>query len=357
MYPNKYKSDFAMQVSSDVDGSQQNTINFSNNNLSGKTNFLEGYKSSKTRVCITVGMMTTGYDCQDLLNIGLFRPIFSPSDFIQIKGRGTRKYTFKYKFKNDFGEMIEKSIEKNKFKLFDFFGNCEYFEKDFPYDEQIKLPAISATYEDDGREKPMVLREGFENYNVDNIKTFNELEVGKEGMRIDRELFENFKSDIKNNSIIKEKYEKGFIEEAIEFVKKELFNKPEEYINLEKLSKAIKLDRRLSMRELLAMIFENIIPKKKNDLLDDELSKFIDLNTENKHKTSLEDSIHLIKRFMREYIQNATFRTIIDEGNFTELETNPVFSMKDLEELDGWRDDLVNYIKDYVNLKSFEGVA
>jgi hypothetical protein len=31
--------------------------------------------------------------------------------------------------------------------------------------------------------------------------------------------------------------------------------------------------------------------------------------------------------------------------------------MQDLEELDGWRDDLVNYIKDYVNLKPFEGVA
>ena len=37
---------------------------------------------------MTVGMMTTGYDCEDLLNIGLFRPIFSPTDFTQIKGRG-----------------------------------------------------------------------------------------------------------------------------------------------------------------------------------------------------------------------------------------------------------------------------
>jgi type I restriction enzyme R subunit len=30
-------------------------------------------------------MMTTGYDCTDILNLGLFRPIFSPTDFIQIK--------------------------------------------------------------------------------------------------------------------------------------------------------------------------------------------------------------------------------------------------------------------------------
>jgi superfamily II DNA or RNA helicase len=39
-------------------------------------------------------MMTTGYDCPDILNLGLMRPIFSPTDFIQIKGRGTRKHDF-----------------------------------------------------------------------------------------------------------------------------------------------------------------------------------------------------------------------------------------------------------------------
>ena len=38
------------------------------------------YKTSKTRVCVTVGMMTTGYDCKDLLNICMFRPIFSPTE-------------------------------------------------------------------------------------------------------------------------------------------------------------------------------------------------------------------------------------------------------------------------------------
>jgi len=40
-------------------------------------------------------MMTTGCDCTDILNLGLFRPIFSPTDFIQIKGRGTRKHDFR----------------------------------------------------------------------------------------------------------------------------------------------------------------------------------------------------------------------------------------------------------------------
>ncbi len=92
MFPGKYKSDFAMQVTSNVTGAQQMTINFSNNNLSGSGNFIEDYKTCKTRACVTVGMMTTGYDCTDILNLCLMRPIFSPTEFVQIKGRGTRKH-------------------------------------------------------------------------------------------------------------------------------------------------------------------------------------------------------------------------------------------------------------------------
>ena len=63
MFPGKYQSDFAVQVTSDVDNPQQMTINFTNNNLLGSENFLATYKTSKARVCVTVGMMTTGYDC------------------------------------------------------------------------------------------------------------------------------------------------------------------------------------------------------------------------------------------------------------------------------------------------------
>jgi len=76
-WPDFYsESDFAMQITSQVSGAQQMTINFSdaNNRLGGKTKMPEGYDSCKTRVAVTVGMMTTGYDCQDLLNIGLMRP-------------------------------------------------------------------------------------------------------------------------------------------------------------------------------------------------------------------------------------------------------------------------------------------
>ena len=119
---------------------QQFTINFTNNNLLGSANFLPAYKTSKARICVTVGMMTTGYDCTDILNLGLFRPIFSPTDFIQIKGRGTRKHNFLEQLFDDSLKDGVAQPQKSAYKLFDFFANCEYFEEEFNYDEVLKLP-------------------------------------------------------------------------------------------------------------------------------------------------------------------------------------------------------------------------
>ena len=140
-WPKEYAagSTFAVQVTSDIPGAQQMTIDFANNNLNGKskwrTDDFRDYDTSRTRVCVTVGMMTTGYDCEDLLNVALARPIFSPTDFIQIKGRGTRLFTFKH------GEgASQRTAKKDGFALFDFFANCEYFEEDFDYDQKLSLP-------------------------------------------------------------------------------------------------------------------------------------------------------------------------------------------------------------------------
>jgi len=85
-------------------------------------------------------MMTTGYDCPDILNLVLVRPIFSPQDFVQIKGRGTRKHNF---LEQLFDESLKDAVrepDKTRFKLFDFFANCEYFEEKFDYDEILEIP-------------------------------------------------------------------------------------------------------------------------------------------------------------------------------------------------------------------------
>src|ERR1035438_1273252 len=50
IFPGKYQSDFAVQVTSKVTDAQQFTINFANNNLLGTANFLPSYRTSKARV-------------------------------------------------------------------------------------------------------------------------------------------------------------------------------------------------------------------------------------------------------------------------------------------------------------------
>ena len=76
-------------------------------------------------------MLSTGYNCRDLLNIGLMRPIFSPTEYIQIKGRGTRLYTFK---------IGNTEYEKKNFFLLDFCAVAEYFEEKYDYTVPLKVP-------------------------------------------------------------------------------------------------------------------------------------------------------------------------------------------------------------------------
>lgn len=195
LFPGMYNSDFAMQITSNVRDAQPFTIQFANNNLGGNSRLLDGYKTSKTRVCVTVGMMTTGYDCPDLLNICLMRPIFSPQDFVQIKGRGTRKHIFNYSQRLH-GEEVSQTKEKQRFNLFDFFANCEFFEHEYPYDETPELPvrpAATAPREPlpgGTTEYPLPPEELWHSRKAnDQISLVKEQQVGYEGMGIDSKLY------------------------------------------------------------------------------------------------------------------------------------------------------------------------
>lgn len=338
-YPSKYNSDFAVQVTSGITDSQQFTINFSNDNLNGHTKWLDGYKSSKTRVCVTVGMMTTGYDCQNLLNLGLMRPIFSPTDFIQIKGRGTRKYIFN--FDND-GEKL--SIEKDKFKLFDFFANCEYFEEKFNYDEVLKIP-VAGTGITGG---PGVDIDEISISNPDPLKTFNEKAIGVEGMKVDRKLFEKFEDTIKADPFIKEKYEAGDMQAVEDYVKTEVFDKADDYFNLDKLRKSVKVDRRISLREVLDKVFGRLETfKNKDELLEDEFEKFVSI-----HKPDTK-YYYPIKNFLKAYITDNEIREIVKTKEYGRFATNPKVSLDDFKALNGYRDVLPEYVNDYVSLNTF----
>lgn len=347
LFSDKYYSDFAMQITSDVMNTQIYTVNFQNNNLSGTTKFLENYKSSKTRVCVTVGMMTTGYDCEDLLNIGLLRPIFSPTDFIQIKGRGTRKFEFSYKDKIA-GDIQEHKAQKDTFKLFDFFGNCEYFEEKFNYDEVIKLPKPQGKGND--IKTPPVGSTLYENFEPDPLKFIMETPIGFEGMKIDRMFFDKFESEVKEDETAKEQYEQGNYAAVQHYIEEQIMNKPSEYYTWDKLKRSIGIDRRVTVKEILDKIF-GAIPafKSKRELIEDEFESYL------LTRPIQADKYSEIRRFFETYIMDKDVRRVIEDEKYQLLGTEvSTYTMSDLKGLgvDNMR-QVVDYINDNVNVSRF----
>ncbi len=351
MFPGKYQSDFALQVTSEIPDDQQFTINFTNNNLLGSGNFLPAYKTSKARVCVTVGMMTTGYDCTDILNLGLFRPIFSPTDFIQIKGRGTRTHNFLDELFDDSVRDGVRNPSKMAFKLFDFFANCEYFETEFNYDEVLKLPAPQSKRRDDGDDKGEVVIGGaYEHLGADILASIKEETIGYEGMKIDRMFFEKFEDTVRGNETIAKAVEAGQWDRVIDYVNREVFDKPEEYYNLDKLRKAAAADRRLTLREILEKVF-GLIPrfKSKHELLEEEFAKFVA-----DYKPEEAAAIPAIKTYFKAYVTSGRVRDIIESKQFTDLATNPEFSTRDFRAVpEKYRVLVPEYVKDYVPLNQF----
>jgi type I restriction enzyme R subunit len=59
------------------------------------------------------------------------RPIFSPTEYIQIEGRGTRLFTF---------EIGHTKYKKENFFILDFCAVAEYFEEKYDYSVPLKIP-------------------------------------------------------------------------------------------------------------------------------------------------------------------------------------------------------------------------
>ena len=350
MFPGHYQSDFAVQVTSHVADAQRFTVNFANNHLLGVSDAVTGYRTSKARVCVTVGMMTTGYDCPDILNLGLFRPVFSPTDFVQIKGRGTRLHDFRDDLLDkDLTESIDRP-EKSAFKLFDFFGNNEYFEEDFNYDEVLKLPTTHVEYENGGETVPVQSDGVYEHAGGDTLASIRQETIGFQGMKIDRMLFDRFADTVREDPVVAEAVEAEQWDLAVDHVSRNHFEKPEDYFNLAKLRKAVDADRRISLREILERAFGRIERfKSLDELLDEEFDKFIV-----DRQPGEPGDLPALRSFFKAYASDEHTRRIIDDRTYTDLDTNPTFTLDDFISLpDEFRKVIPEYIKDYVSLNQF----
>ena len=343
-WPGKYHSDFAVQITSNIQNSQQMTVNFANNKLNGHSQFLEGYKTSKTRVCVTVGMMTTGYDCQNILNLCLMRPVFSPTLFVQMKGRGTRKFTFKYNGREQ---------QKDSFKLFDYFANCEFFEEKFNYDEALDLPQqISDMREQKFQEGEVTeqLIDQVEIFDPDAMASHVETQIIN-GMKVDRELWGQARDEFHKDQELKEAVEQEQWEIAEQIARDRYEDKPELYLTLDKIKRAENLDRRVTWKEVLQRAFDQIDHfKTRDELLDDECNKFISIYKPESQYVSP------IKNYLRAYINCEDIRRIIDNKTYTELHHSSVFSIEEFKALNGdtiWQNKVPEYVKNYVRLNTF----
>ena len=240
---------------------------------------------------------------------------------------------------------------KTAFKLFDFFANCAYFEEEFNYDEVLKLPAPKGQGSDDGGgQGPVVVGGTYEHLGADILSMVKEETIGYEGMKIDRMFFEKFEDVIRANDTIAAAVEAGQWNRVIDYVNREVFDKPAEYYTLDKLRQAAAVDRRLSLREILEKVF-GLIPrfKSKDELLEEEFLKFVA-----DAKPAEAAAIPTIKMYFKAYITNGHVRDIIESKQFTDLATNPVFSTRDFRAVpEKYRGLVPEYVKDYISLNQF----
>ena len=346
---------FAVQVTSDVKGAQQMTIDFANNNLNGKSKWraseFRDYDTSRSRVCVTVGMMTTGYDCEDILNVVLARPIFSPTDFIQIKGRGTRLYTFHFT-----DGTTERTEKKDNFALFDFFANCEYFEEDFDYDKKLELPKEPMGEPIEGGGGGTV-RVDFTNTSPDPIANFTQAAIGLEGMRIDREMYRDrfaheARAVVEGDAELREAMDREdwtTIESRIRGI---LFDRPQDSFSLPKLQELYKTDRLPSLREILARALGLItnIPTR-GQLADEEFERFV--------ATQDVNAVHSreLRTLFEAFLLDHQSRTLLSEGRFPELRAHDSNLYGTIAELPVTeRTALMGYLRSQVPLQEFEEV-
>ncbi len=340
MFPGKYNSDFAVQITSNVMDAQQMTIQFSNNNLNGYSKWNEEYETSKTRVAVTVAMMTTGYDCTDILNIGLMRPVYSPTEFIQMKGRGTRLHTFKLK---------NNESKKHTFKLFDFFASCEYFEERFNYDEKLKLPVIPTANLAIDPPLPSII-DIVKNMGADALLNIEEEKVPDTGMKIDRKFYETFTEEVRQTPEAQKIIDELDVEKMERYLQEQVFNKPEKYYNIQKIEESLGMDRKITLREVALNILGLLTGyKSRKEKLYDEFENFKLLTKDDLEKYSGRD-VKNIEQAFSAYVTDENVRRIVYSGNYSQLFNTAMKGvLLEIRDIRLRNKPVLEYIKDYVS--------
>lgn len=178
------------------------------------------------QVAVSVGMLDTGFDCREVLHLVMCRRVRSPILYQQMRGRGTR---------------TAPHIDKQKFVIYDFFRNQQYFNDS---DTDIFAGAGGGYAPGGERPRPLPGRTLVELGLEDEwLHAVTYVEVGPEGERIDKRDYisnweEIIRNTLKDDPVIRKVRSGKLLSEEEELALAERLNQPEMYFNEENLRRA-----------------------------------------------------------------------------------------------------------------------
>ncbi len=178
------------------------------------------------QVAISVGMLDTGFDCREVLHLVMCRRVRSPILYQQMRGRGTR---------------TADHIKKQKFVIYDFFGNHEYFNDS---DTDIFTDTGGGHAPARKRKPPKLPGDLIELGLVDEwLHAVTYVEVGLEGERVDKRDYVtdweiSIQSAAKDDPVIQKVRRGELLTENEEKALADRLNRPEMYFNEENLRRA-----------------------------------------------------------------------------------------------------------------------
>jgi len=178
------------------------------------------------QVAVSVGMLDTGFDCREILHLVMCRRVRSPILYQQMRGRGTR---------------TAPHIDKQKFVIYDFFGNHEYFNDS---DTDI-FTGTGSGHAPAGPRKPSKQPGDLVELGLEDewLHAVTYVEVGPEGERVDkRDYVTNWQTTIqsaaKEDPILQKVRQGESLSEDEEQTLSAQLNRPEMYFNEENLRRA-----------------------------------------------------------------------------------------------------------------------
>jgi len=259
-----------------------------------------------------------------------------------MKGRGTRKNDFKEHWITDSNIPIINESEKKEFFLFDFMGNYEYFEKDFNYDERLKIPSDSKGNGEsiNGVDEIVLDIE-------DPLKILDEISLGNEVMKIDKDLYPSFKKNISKDQKLRQMVEDLDFKNAENYLMEKMI-KEDSAFDINRLKSSLGLKRSIKTSELLLYTFD--YQEKIKDLdecLEEEFERLDQIL-----KPS-EEYYSDAKQFFITYILDKQYRAIIDNKKFADLNFHPSGNIykkipKKLQE------EIPSFIKENINIEELQ---